>query len=82
MDTGRPDYYYSIEYSDPDTGSFIVDSERYVSTFYTISDLRPNTPYTVVVTSHNGVSDQDSDNEALRRVSIQTRTSEGGESVS
>ncbi len=57
-----------------------MDWERYdVSTLFTISGLRPNTPYTVVVTSHNGVSDQDFENEALRRVSIHTKTSEGGE---
>ncbi len=36
--------------------------------------ISPNTPYTEVVTSYNGVSDQHSENESLRRVSINKTT--------
>ncbi len=81
--TGRDDFYYSIEYSDPDnTGSFILSNENYVNSSsalsYTVPNLRPNTPYTIRVTTHNGVSDQDTENETLRRVDLPTRTREQG----
>ena len=84
--TGRDDFYYSIEYSDPDdTGSFILSNGNYVNSAltvsYTVPNLRPNTPYTIRVTTHNGVSDQDTENEALRRVDLPTRTVEGGKSM-
>ncbi len=82
--TGRDDFYYSIEYSDPNTGSFILSSGNYVNSAfsYTVPNLRPNTPYTIRVTTHNGVSDQDTENEALRRVDLPTRTGEGGKRIS
>ena len=80
--TGRDDFYYSIEYSDPNTGSFILSNGSYVNSAltvsYTVPNLRPNTPYTIRVTTHNGVSDQDTENEALRRVDLPIRTGEGG----
>ncbi len=81
--TGRDDFYYSIEYSDPDTGSFILSNGNYVNSAlavsYTVPNLRPNTPYTIRVTTHNGVSDQDTENEDLRRVDLSLiRTVEGG----
>ena len=82
--TGRPDFYYTLQYSDPDNiGEFlpavpikIVNSALSVS--YTITGLEPYTTYTIRVTSHNGVSDQDTENAALRIVTIQVRTLEGG----
>lgn len=63
-----------------------MDNRRYINTgltvSYTVNGLRPFTLYTIRVTAHNEVSDQDTENEALRQVTIQTRTEEGGESVS
>ena len=84
--TGRDDFYYSIEYSDPNTGSFILSNGNYVNSAltvsYTVPNLRPNTPYTIRVTTHNGVSDQDTENEALREVDLPIRTREGGKRTS
>ena len=63
--TGREDYYYNIHHSNPDLpGNFIKhNSNPYISTSsilqYTVSGLRPLTNYTIRVTVHNGVSDQD-----------------------
>ena len=82
--TGRSDFYYTLQYSDPDNiGEFlpanpikIVNSALSVS--HTVTGLQPYTTYTIRVTSHNGVSDQDSENAALRIVTIQVRTLEGG----
>ena len=82
--TGRPDFYYTLQYSDPDNiGEFlppnpmmIVNSALSVS--HTVIGLQPYTTYTIKVTSHNGVSDQDTENAALRMVDIQVRTREGG----
>ena len=82
--TGRPDFYYTLQYSDPDNfGEFvppnpikIVNSALSVSR--TVTGLQPYTTYTIRVTSHNGVSDQDTENAALRIVTIQVRTLEGG----
>ena len=81
---GRSDFYYTLQYSDPDNiGEFlpanpikIVNSALSVS--HTVTGLQPNTAYTIRVTSHNGVSDQDTENAALRIVTIQVRTLEGG----
>ncbi len=79
------DCYYSIEYSDPNTGSFILSNGNYVNSAltvsYTVPNLRPNTPYTIRVTTHNGVSDQDTDNEALRRVDLPIKTREGSKTI-
>ena len=82
--TGRSDFYYTLQYSDPDNiGEFlpaiplrIVNSSLSVS--HTVTGLQPYTTYTIRVTSHNGVSDQDTENAALRIVTIQVRTQEGG----
>ena len=82
--TGRTDFYYILQYSDPDNiGEFLpaipierVSSELSVS--HTVTGLRPYTTYTIRVTCHNGVSDQDTENVALRIVTIQVRTLGGG----
>ena len=82
--TGRPDFYYTLQYSDPDNiGEFlpaipmrIMNSALSVS--HTITGLQPYTTYTIRVISHNGVSDQDTENAALRIMTIQIGTLEGG----
>ena len=81
--TGRSDFY-TLQYSDFDIiGEFlpavplmIVNSALSVSR--SITGLQPYTTYTIRVISHNGVSDQDTENAALRIVTIQVRTKEGG----
>ena len=85
--TERPDFYCTLQYSDPDNvGVFlpanpmrIVNSALSVSR--TIAGLQTYTTYTIRVTSHNGVSDQDTENAALRIVTIQVRTQEGGKLI-
>ena len=85
--TGRSDFYYTLQYSDPDNiGALLpvpprrIDNQALTVTV-PITGLQPNTPYTIRVTSHNGVSDQDTENAALRRVDIQVRTMEGGQLI-
>ena len=81
---GRDDFYYTIQYSDPDkTGTFlpakpikINSTESNVS--YNITGLRPFTPYTIKVITHNGVSDQDTENAAKRKQDLLIKTKEGG----
>ena len=83
--TGRSDFYYTLQYSDPDNiGAFLpVPPQRIDNQALTVTDsitgLQPNTPYIIRVTSHNGVSDQDKENAALRRVDIQVKMQEGGQ---
>ena len=63
--TGREDYYYNIYHSNPDLpGNYTkFNTNPYISASsilqYTVSGLRPLTNYTIRVTVHNGVSDQD-----------------------
>ena len=91
----RTDFYYIVEYSDPDNfGNFLpatgdLMNKRYYNSAPTVTyrvptissglSLRPYTDYTIRVTVHNGVSDQDSENEPLRRAELQNRTREGSE---
>ena len=74
--TGRDDYYYNIFHSNPDIpgsftrhnrNSFIKDSSVVQ---YSVSGLRPLTNYTIRVTVHNGVSDQDPGGEQGRRCEV------------
>ena len=70
--TGREDYYYNIHHSNPDLpGNFTkFNANPHISTShflkYTVSGLRPLTNYTIRVTIHNGVSDQDPGGEEKR----------------
>ena len=84
--TGSDDFYYSIEYSDPNTGSFILSNGNYVNctltVSYTVPNLRPNTPYTIRGTTHNKVSDQDTENEALRIAYLFIKMREGSKKFS
>ena len=77
--TGRPDYYYVIEYSDPDDASIYNrhNKDDVKGTRYTLDNLRADTIYIIQVSVHNGVSDQDSENADERIVQINARTMEG-----
>ena len=91
----RNDFYYIVEYSDPDNyGNFLLADRlntRYFNSAPTVTyrvptissglSLRPYTNYTIRVTVHNGVSDQDVENEPLRRIDIFVTTKEGGKSI-
>lgn len=77
--TGRNDFYYVLSYDNGESkGEHILQSgndlDRVVEV---ISGLKPATTYTVTVTVHNGVSEQDSNNEHLRRCQLMTTTKEG-----
>ena len=94
--TGRDDFYYVLEWSaslSPSllnslgfsgreiNGSFIIfDSDDVVS--HSITGLRPETPYSIAVTTRNGVSDQDvPGNEDLRRCRLEEVTVKGNYSI-
>ena len=87
--TGRGDYYYVVEYTDPDgVGEvYIQDNSRLVNSnvqvTYTVdgadgSGLQADTPYIIRVSVHNGVSDLDGENADDRRQQVQVTTPEGG----
>ena len=68
---GRSDLYYTVQYSDPDNvGQNIMatDTACMNQTSFTITGLRPFTTYVIIVTAHNGVSDQDEDRILARMV--------------
>ena len=80
--TGRTDFYYNIYYSSSeDEGKFTQHNtnHRYVvSTLnisYTLTGLDPFTSYTIRVTVHNGVSDQDAAGKVNRQCEVTTTTS-------
>ena len=74
--TGREDYYYNIQYSNPDNpGSFIQHNSNPLITTspvvrYSVSGLQPQTRYTIELSVLNGVSDQDSAREEERRSEV------------
>ena len=87
--TGRGDYYYIVEYSDPDEvgAVYIQDNSRLVNgnnqVTYTVdgadgSGLQADTEYIIRVSVHNGVSDLDGENTDDRRQEVQVTTPEGG----
>jgi len=82
-------FFYIIKYSDPvNTGSFLSADitpgsliiNEGTATF-TLTDLEPNTPYTIKVITNNIVSHQDQANDGLRLRDIQGKTKQGGEIV-
>ena len=83
---GRPDFYYNIEISDPESisdfilvnteGPFRSDEERIV---YGIYNVTPATDYVIKVSTHNDVSAHDYVNDFLRFRKVTTRTKEGSE---
>ena len=75
--TGRDDYFYNIHYSS--NGTFVrhnrsplIKSSNFVE--YTLSGLRVLTDFTVRVSVHNGVSDQDPSGEEQRRCEVNGTT--------
>ena len=78
-DVGRSDYYYIIEYSDPDDASIYHrhNEDNVKGNNYTLNNLRADTIYIIRVSVHNGVSDQDSENADDRMVTIRAHTTEG-----
>ena len=80
--TGRPDYFYVVEVSDPErVCAFNEHNSRLVNRnirpTYTVSPLVPHTSYVIRVSVHNGVSDQDPDGH-LRICEVEVMTLEGG----
>ena len=74
---GRSDIYYQIEYFP--TNSQENRGVKYMRpTRYTITNLKPFTQYTVKVTAHNGVSDQDPDRSQSRTIEQTDRTLRDG----
>ena len=65
---GRTDMYYVVEHSDPDNlGQFINPTCIQSSgSSHTFSGMRAGTQYCIRVSAHNGVSDQDPENDATR----------------
>ena len=79
--TGRRDYYYNVEYSDPDDASrYIQHNQKDITNtnMYNVTGLRPNTTYVIRVSVHNGVSGNDSANDDDRREQVAANTDEGG----
>lgn len=74
--TGRDDFYYIVEYTDGESSesNLVFSQSRVVQ--YTIAGLKPGTDYTILVTVENGVSDQDAQNEHLRRCELRRTTLE------
>ncbi len=78
-----PGFHYAYQIFDPD--GFISDrlillpfTASSESITFIINGLRPVTAYVIRITTHNEISDLDVENEALRRVDLQVKTSEGG----
>ena len=80
--TGRDDFYYNIYYSSSeDEGKFTkhnINHRYFMSSYevsYTLTGLDPFTSYTIRVTVHNGVSDQDPTGKLSRQCEVTTATS-------
>ena len=77
---GRDDYFYNIQYSNPDIpGSFVQHNSNPLITTspvvrYSLSGLRPQTRYTIRLSVLSGVSDQDSAGEEGRRSEVMATT--------
>ena len=78
--TGRDDYFYNIQYSNPDIPESFVqhNSNPLITTSpvvrYSLSGLRPQTRYTIRLSVLNGVSDRDSVGEEGRRSEVTATT--------
>jgi hypothetical protein len=80
--TGRRDFYYEILISaGNDMTRTVVESpykDNRSVVDYTIPNLRPFTGYAIFVTTLNGVSEEDSENNDRRTTQVNGRTKEGG----
>lgn len=79
---GREDFYYSVYYRELTSLSGItlgpyVNNSDYVD--YTIDGLQPSSQYLIKITIHNGVSDQDMENEISRTCETVASTADIGE---
>ena len=82
--TGRNDYFYRVFHSDPDNiGEFILAIDNLVNmgeaVTFTVTRLTPFTAYIIRVSVHNGVSDQDLENDNSRISESSNKTMEGSE---
>ena len=82
--TGRPDFYYSVSHSNPNTSDefaivekHLVNSGSVVS--YRISNLLPGQMYQLKIIAHNNVSGQDEANNSLRACEVNVTTLDLGE---
>ena len=73
---GRSDLYYVVEYRDPDNAGQFIGTTCKSSTSLTFTGMRAFAQYCFQVSAHNGVSDQDPENAALRTVEWCMKTSE------
>ena len=73
---GRTDCYYQIRITD---GPVILHNIFTLNTqvTYTVNNLQPDTTYSITVSIHNGVSDQDAGNAKLRECSFVVTTIQG-----
>ena len=80
--TGRSDYYYNVEYSDPQNISIYEqhNQERIsdTTTMYDVTGLEPITTYIIRISVHNEVSGNDGQNDDERRQQVSDTTLEGG----
>ena len=73
---GRNDCYYQIKINDGPSVQYIPSTFPDFST-YTVDNLQPDTTYSITISIHNGVSDQDAENAKLRECSIVVKTIRG-----
>ena len=75
----RGDIYHTVEYSDPMIAGLMLlapcGGGCLTDTQCTIENLQPATRYVIVVTAHNGVSDQDRGGALARQSDITLQTS-------
>lgn len=80
--TGREDIYYSVYYRELKdlygitSNPYYVNNSDYVD--YTIDGLVPSTQYLIKITVHNGVSDQDMENDIFRMCETVASTADIG----
>ena len=74
---GRTDCYYQIKINDDSPKQHSPGFHPNTRETYTIANLQPDTTYSIIVSIHNGVSDQDSDNARFRECTIVAKTIQG-----
>ena len=76
---GRTDCYYQIKINNGSPKQYSPGFRPNTQETYAIDNLQPDTTYSIIVSIHNGVSDQDSDNARFRECTIVTKTLQGSE---